>query len=296
MRTARPWTRLSLLLLLGCTHASGEKVAPPASQVRSPLREASIGPAASARDKPGPRPAQARTGRARTHYDLAAHPERAELRKGEALIIDFGERGDAKYTFGGWLSGSGRSQQLDGASMLVVPDKIIKLALPSEHEGAAELGLCVRGFAPGPLTVYVNGETVADLKLSGSVPERFTLPIAPSVLRRGENSLQLRVTRAGSAPGVAKAGLAIDWIWLAPAGAGLADAQVVGTGAVRAQVDTQTGRAQLRVPAGHRLGFALEMPARAELRAVARSAGSAPLSVWAIRDAHPPRALGDVVA
>jgi choline-sulfatase len=53
---------------------------------------------------------------------------------------------------------------------------------------------------------------------------------------------------------------------------------------------------QLRVPAGHSLAFALEMPERAQLRAVVRGASGAALSLRALRDGQPPLALGDAPA
>jgi arylsulfatase A-like enzyme len=295
MRTARGWPRFSpLIFLLACTHANGEPVAPPAGQTRPPRIHASAD--SPPQDTQGKAATVSATpvGRTRVHYDLAAHAERAELRKGQALIVDFGERGDAKYTFGGWLTGTGRAQQLDGTSVLLAPEKIVKLALPAEHDGASELGLRVRGFAKGPLTVHVNGKTVAELQLSGDKLDTFTVPIPAGALARGENLLQLRVSRLGSAPRVAQAGLAIDWLWLAPAGSAQAGAPPAA--APPAPGQTPAAAAPLRIASGHGLGFALEMPAHAQLRGVARAAHEAQLSLWAVRDGSPPLALGEVAA
>lgn len=286
-----------LAALAGCTHANGEPAAAVApTQPSAPVREASAHSASSGPpDAPSATANEAanaaRSGRARVHYDLAAFVERAELRDGQALIVDFGTRGDAKYSFGGWLSGAGESRELDGDSVLIVPGKVAKLALPAEYDGAAELGLRVRGLAAGPLTVHVNDQKVADLKLDGKQAQNFTLPIAAGVLARGDNLLQLRVARTGSAARLSKAGLAIDWLWLAPEGAG----PKTGTPAALfplAQRDQTTGAATLRVPAGHSLDYAFEVPARAELRALAQAGdGDGEVSVSALRDGKEPLVL-----
>jgi hypothetical protein len=126
--------------------------------------------------------------------------------------MDYGVPGDAKYTLGGWQSATGDSHAFEDGRARLVPGKLARLALPADSDAAARLSLRVRGFAQGPLTVHANGETLADLALDGSGFQIFELPVAPGVLSRGENALQLRVARTGSAPGVAGAGLAIDWV------------------------------------------------------------------------------------
>lgn len=214
---------------------------------------------------------------------MATHVERAELRRGDALLVDFGTPADTKYTYGGWLTGSGRTATIEGASTRLVPEEIVKIALPYEHEGAAELTLRLRGFYKGPLTVHMNQQAIADRPLNGERLETVTLALPAAAMKRGENLLQLRVARAGSGAGVPKAGLAIDWLSLAPAGA---------TSAAAPPPAAQSGdktRALVTVPAGHALGFAVEVPEHAELQAVAQ--GAAEGSVWAIRDGAPPLQL-----
>src|SRR5262245_54546235 len=187
---------LSSVLVASCSPASRSQ--PPAiaaSQPPPPLAQASTG-SASSQHRPASAQVAAAPARVRTYYDLATHVERAELRHGDALLIDFGDAGDAKYTFGGWLSGSGRGVRIEGASTRLVPEEIVKLALPYEHEGAAELTLRLRGFAKGPLTVHVNDALIAERPLGAERLETVSLALPAGTLRRGENLLQLRVSRA----------------------------------------------------------------------------------------------------
>jgi arylsulfatase A-like enzyme len=226
-------------------------------------------------------------------YDLAAHPERAELRRGRVQLVDFGEPGGAKYTLGGWMTGAGDDRVLDGTSALVVPGKVVKLLLPADEGGAARVVMRVRGMRPGPLTVHLNGETLANLKLSGDGFERFELPLDgenAGLLKGGENLLQLRVHRTGSAPGAARAGLAIDWVELAPAGS---EPSKDGPPSAAILADGEPGASRLRVPAGHALGYALEVPPGGRLRAAVSSDGGS-LKVVARRDGAPDEPLGEL--
>jgi choline-sulfatase len=279
---------LSSFLIVSCSPASrSEPAAIASSQPPAPLAQASTGSSPTRGEPPPAQIAAASPARVRTYYDLATHVERGELRRGDALLIDFGDAGDAKYTYGGWLTGSGRAATIEGASARLVPEEIVKLALPYEHEGAAELTLRLRGFYKGPLTVHMNDQVIADRPLNGERLETLTLALPAEVMKRGENLLQLRVTRAGSGAGVPKAGLALDWLSLAPAGAAAPGAApATQTTAARS---TAKAQAKLTVPAGHALGFAIEIPEHAELQAIAQSAAEG--SVWAIRDGVPPLQL-----
>ena len=101
---------LSWFLVVSCSPASrSEPAAITSSQPPAPLAQASTGSTPSRGDPAPARVAAASPTRVRTYYDLATHVERGELRRGDALLIDFGSAGDAKYTYGGWLTGSGRT-------------------------------------------------------------------------------------------------------------------------------------------------------------------------------------------
>ena len=258
-------------------HATAAQTAVPAERTNGPAGSGS---------STGARPT-----RAALFYDLAAHAERAELLEGQTRVLDFGERSGDKYTLGGWMSGTGRSLKVDGQPVLIVNDKVARLALPADGAGAASLVLRARGFAAGPLTVYVNGETVADVKLGGRAFETFALKVPAGLLKAGENSLQLRVTRTGPSPAGGAAGFALDWVRLAPAGVEPAQTPPVGLGGLRTPANGQGARAALQLPAEHSLGYAFEVPPSAELRAQLRPSAGAKLSITALRDGAPPVVL-----
>jgi arylsulfatase A-like enzyme len=216
--------------------------------------------------------------------DLLAHPERAELRRGGALLVDFGEPGDAKYTIGGFTTGFGRELLLQGATTRLLPAKVGRIALPAEGNGAAVLAFRARGFAPGPLSVHVNGEPLVDLALDGKDFQVFEAPIPAGLLVAGENRVQLRVTRSGNAAGHQDVGLALDWLELAPA----------GSPSKRDVPSLIVGGGRLPVPAGHSLGMTLELPARAALRALVHGKAKSRLRIVAVRDAAPPLVLQEL--
>ena len=219
---SRPMRGLLLLMALAaaCSHATaGEPTAPApraedardqSAQRKATSPKQASGGQAAATAAPSPLP------QARPYFALAEHLERAEVRQGGALWMDYGVRGDAKYTLGGWLTGTGSAVELDGASARIVPGKVVKVILPAESGGSARLSLRLRSFTASTLTIYVNSETVRDTKLSGEEFQQVDLPLAAGLLKEGDNDLQLRVGRRGAAKGVGQAGLAIDWIRLEP--------------------------------------------------------------------------------
>lgn len=218
------------------------------------------------------------------HFDLAAHPERAELRQGESIVLDLGTRGGAKYTFGGWLSGAGDDHRFGDTDALIVKRKRVELALPAPGPGPATLSMRLRGFRAGPMTAYVNGETVGHLKLSGDDFEIHDIALKTDALKAGDNRLELRVSRTGARKGIGSVGMALDWIRLTPAGQA-AEATAPPSAAVLSEA-SEAG-ARLQVPAGWSLGYALEVPARARLRgALAAGVGgtAGTLHVVAVRD------------
>ncbi|MDH5491331.1 MAG: hypothetical protein OEY14_05205, partial [Myxococcales bacterium] len=261
--------------------ASGAE-APPTSGPRS-------APRAAEGDAPEPE------GVARIRYDLARHLARAEMRERGALWIDFGVPGGAKYTLGGWRTRAGPDRDFDGTSALVFRGVTGKLLLPADSEGAHVLLLRARAFGDGRLTVYIEGETVAHARLpTDGRFETIRIELPAGRLRRGENMLQLRVPRAGAAPGLRAAGLALDWLRLQPLGPELPPApipsEVSSPPAPSALLTSSRGIATLSLPAGLSLGYGLVVPPGARLRA--RLEGeSGSLVVRAHRDGAPPLLL-----
>jgi len=228
---------------------------------------------------------------ARLRYDLAAHLERAEIRQGATLIADLGMPGGAKYTLGGWLTSMRGPVEVDGTSCAVLEGRRGRLALPWDGRGPASVALRVRALARTELRLWVNGEQVAQRGLTPGAFEVVSFEVAEDQIRRGENTLLLRVGGTGSVPGIPSAGLLIDWMRI---GSGtLPDAEPTRPERLGAPVD---GHAALSIPPGTRLGYVLLVPPAARLRALVRSAGGALLAVEAHRDGHEPVLLETVGA
>jgi arylsulfatase A-like enzyme len=294
----KAWAFALCCPLLACVQSgSGER----ATQLSTALPEQSHAPSAtpaSAKSEPIAKPiasaaASTSGGERAVYYDLTSAPERAELREDGALVIDFGERAGAKYSYGGWLSGTGRNQRIEGSSTLLVPEKVARLALPAEGTGAALLAMRVRGFTAGPLTVYVNGSVAADAKLTGKGFQVLSVPVRAGMLHAGDNQLQLRVGKTRAALGLPETGLALDWMRLLPASATAVDRAPPSLAQLR---DDDAQASRLRVPAGYALGFGLEVPKAGALRLRARGEGSAQLGVWAVRDDKPALMLAETPA
>jgi len=234
----------------------------------------------------GPEPeVPAEEGTPRVRLDLASHLDRAEIREGRTLVMDHGVPGGAKYTLGGWQMRTGPHHELDGRAVLLIPGTVGKVLLPVERGGPHVLALRARAFGDGRLTVYVDEETVhhADLPVDGSFGT-VRIELSEDELPAGERFLQLRVPRAGPCPGFASAGVAVDWIRLAPEGEPVAEDPPPSSGALVGDGPS------LRVPEGVTLGWALDVPEGARLRAARGGTGT--LVVRAHRDGAAPTELG----
>ena len=280
-----PVRTLPLLLLLGCGSATAEPplAATPARAEADAIRVhgAPRAPAAGAAEDLPP---------GRIRYDLAAHLARAELRQGRALLIDHGSPGGAKYTLGGWLTAIADGQVLEESSVAVTTATRARFQIPWDGEGDAALTLKARLFGNGPLRLYLNGAELAPVNLpadrSGTV--RVVLPEAR--IRRGENTLLLRVRRTVRAAGLARVGVAVDWMRIEPASAPV-------DGPPPPDPTALSHPSGLRLPAGFRLGWTFEVPERGRLRALVSSDGAdGALLLRAHRDGRPPVALGRVAA
>src|SRR5262245_57900681 len=110
----RSRSRLALglfALIAACSSANAEtnsRVIPPPS---APQPSAPAAPQAAV---PAARASSAQA--TRVVYDLAAHVEHAELRRGDSLILDLGETSGAKYALGGWGTRVVPGLSIDGAS------------------------------------------------------------------------------------------------------------------------------------------------------------------------------------
>ncbi len=208
------------------------------------------------------------------HYDLHRHLARAELWEGEALVVDFGVPRGHQHTLGRWQTQLGADHALEGTSVVVIPRTVGRFLLPRLGDGAFDVKIRARAFADGRTTVYLDEETIAHVTLptdGGYAIVEASLP--EGALAQGERFLQLRVASAGTAPGVGRAGVAVDWMRIGPVGAPLSDE---APAAASAMVD-EAGR--LALPDGVAASWTLEVPDGGALSARARGAGSAQVRV-----------------
>ncbi len=251
-------------MALCCSEGAQEPAAsaPPATVAAAP-GEASAAPA----DPPS-------SASERVAYALGRHLDRAELRAEGTLVVDFGTPAAAKYTLGGWRTRVGPDRRLGGTTATLIRGLTGELLLPSETTAAQVLRLRARAFADGRVTVYVNGEAVHHGRLpTDGTFGTLEVPIEAGALVASENVLQLRVPARGRDEGVS-AGLALDWMTLGPPGAEIAPPPPLTNAP--------------RLPDGWALGWHLEVPEGATLRA--RIDGE--VEVTAVRDGQPARALG----
>jgi len=255
VRALRVIAYATLLASCGSEPASREEAADPSETARAPA------PAAhEAQEQP-----------ARVRYDLARHLARAELRHGDARVIDLGAPSGHQHTLGGWRTRSGASHVLDGVSAAVVTDVTGFFILPIDRADRCALTLRGRSFADRQVTLYLDDETIGHIELpvDGTFGvARATLPAA--LCTPGEHELRVRVARTGSAPGIARAGVAIDWIRLGPAGDPHAEE---GPPPPAALAHLEGERPRLIVPDGWSVAYPLEVPGGARLRGVARGTG-----------------------
>ncbi len=276
-----------LLLLTGCSSSTVESPRGAAGPPEPPT------PATPGEPTAEPPAAEAGAAPGRIRYDLAAHPSHAETREGGVLVIDHGTAGGAKYTLGGWQT-SVEDRDLDGTSVALVAGTRGKLLVPFDRDGDTEVVLRARLFRPGPLHVYLGTEHLAEVGLPADGRfgiARVRIPAAHA--RRGEATLLLRTTRTGDVPGGGRAGVAVDWVRVGPAGAPIAE-----TPPVTAETSTESvgGHPSVRLPEGLSVGWAFEVPEGARLRGVVAGAAGARLEVTAHVDGDEPRVLGRVPA
>jgi choline-sulfatase len=217
----------------------------------------------------------------RAYYAFAPEIARAEIRRGDTRLIDFGEPSDAKYSLGGWLTlTAGETLSSSKANAVVVRSKSAKLFLPLDTDPSlnapVRLTLRMRSFAATPLMVYSNGKKIGEQKLTGHGFETLAFDVPPGVMRGGDNLVELRVSRSGTVRPGSSAGFALDWGGIGPA----INAVIPPPPAA----NELSSEGKLLLPAGLTLGYAFEVPAGAELQASVQSTEPARLTVSAVRD------------
>ncbi len=265
----------------GCTTASAETAGRTAHAPAVQAVSATATP--PARRAGAPATGSGATTQARSVvYDLLAHADHAEVRRGRALVMDFGVPGDAKYTLGGWGTRMLPGAMVDGSSAAFVRGSYGDVLLPVDFDGAGQLAVRARAPRNGDLTVYLDGQVLARVKTKADEFTLTELEIPAEKLGPGEHMLRLR----GS--GMAKLGetstaVALDWVSIAPA----------GTKATPPPAPLR-GPEGLSIPAGCALGFATDVPDGARLEGSVSGAVGATLHVQAVLDDRRTRELAIV--
>jgi arylsulfatase A-like enzyme len=183
--------------------------------------------------------------------DLVRRPERAELRWGEALVVDGGSPAAEMYALGGWRTGMTRDPAGGG---LVAAGRSGALVLPVDFDGPARLTVRCRSSSGSKVGVFLDGEHVCSGRPPApDVPFTLTGVVDPGP-GRGEHSLVVR----------SEGGSRLSWLTLGPAG-------VASSGA---EPPARPAGPDLVVEPGWRVGYAMQIPAGAALRGVACGGGA----------------------
>lgn len=171
------------------------------------------------------------------------------------LFIDLGTADQHKYTRGGWGTGWGTSQQVDGVSVAQASDRRVHLDLLS-HGEPKEIAVRARSAVDGQAaTVWVDGKRQGDIWLKPEWTE-MRVPVAEGALAPGRHNLQLTFTKDG------KPRAEIDWVWLA--GEAGAPPPVAGLRVLPLRVGSTPKRA-LITPTARTYSFYLQPPEQSSL-------------------------------
>jgi choline-sulfatase len=182
---------------------------------------------------------------------------RAEVDMG-GLLVDLGTADQHKYTRGGWGTGWGDNQQVDGISAAQVSDRRAHLDILSRSgEGEPkEIAVRARSAVAGQAaTVWVDGKRQGDIWLE---PEWTVMrvPVAEGALVAGRHNVQLTFTKDG------KPRAEVDWVWLASQAG--TEPPTAGLRVLPLRVGNQPKRA-LIAPAARTYSFFLQPPDKASL-------------------------------
>lgn len=221
-------------------------------------------------------------------YDLARHVARAELFHGDARVIDLGAASGHQHTLGGWRTRTGDTHDFaDGTSATVVRDVTGFFVVPLEASRCT-VSMRARGFGARQATLYLDDQTFGfvELPADGSFAVvRASIPADRCT--PGEHELRVRVPTTGSAPGLPRAGIAVDWLRVGASDDPHAD---VGPPSPSSLTRPESDQPALRIPDGWTMAYAFEVPAGARVRGIVRGSGRVHATLE--RDGAPPESLG----
>lgn len=92
-------------------------------------------------------------------FDLAAHPELAELKRGGVSEWPLGGLDSGKIALGGF-GNELSAHEIDGRSALVTSSRAARLRIPLESAGRVEIKLIAKAFARGSFRAELSGKTL----------------------------------------------------------------------------------------------------------------------------------------
>lgn len=211
-----------------------------------------------------------------TDQDLLALHHLADVYDSNGLYVDFGTAARFKYTNGNWQSGWIDDRKEGEASVSTFRGKA-RIYLPADDSAAGRVRIRVAPYAPGKLTMLLNGKRLGPVQsLEGEGLREITVEIPPDVLRAGENELELRATGSAKVDGETRSA-ALDWLRLerlsaVEGGQGHSEAPSVALPVAPLSIG-EASRAALRLEPGEQLDWFLEVPQEALLRIGAGSLG-----------------------
>lgn len=201
------------------------------------------------------------------YYDLALHPERAELRQGRSLAIAPGTRAGSKYTLGGWRTGF--TSPAGGAAAGVLDGDSGSLLVPIDTDGDAYMTVSCRVREGAWLALYMDGVKVHGARVRAGETSTHTFTARPG---RGEHVLSIR------APG----GAEVEWVRVAPHAGTLSPDGPPDPSTMTSVIES--GARLLSIPAGWTLGYAFEVQQGARFRATVTGYRKQSTRIVAFRD------------
>ncbi len=227
------------------------------------------------------------------HEDLLARVHLAEVDH-KGLFIDFGTPAQAKYTFGDWRSGWGRSGT-EGATTYANVGRRGRVYFHVDERGPLTVRIRLKAVGTRALTPYINNQQIQSLAFQDGGFADYDFQLPAEHVARGENYLLLTFGGA-TVVGGEEVSVAVDSIrivpgttvpggsYAAPAFAGLVSPVTVGGASRPSLAVARPTRVSFHavVPANGKLGFGVgfegQGAAAARVRVIPE--GGQPVDAW----------------
>ncbi len=227
------------------------------------------------------------------HEDLLTRVHLAEVDH-QGLFIDFGTPAQAKYTFGDWRSGWGRSGS-EGAVTYANVGRRGRIYFHADQPGPLTVRVRLKAVGTKALTPYINNQQIQSLTFQDGGFRDYDFQLPAQHVVRGENYLLLTFGGA-TVVGGEEVAVAVDSIRIAqgtsipggsfqpPAFASLVSAVAVGGTSRQALAVSRPTRVSFHavVPANGKLGFGVgfdgQGSAQGQVRVIPE--GGQPIDAW----------------